>query len=60
MEISNCRKAAGAHSGKACGTSADEIPPACHDAKARIAAMDEDHVLASLLFPNLPGFAGGL
>jgi predicted TIM-barrel fold metal-dependent hydrolase len=37
-----------------------EIPPACHDPKARIEAMDADRVLASLVFPNLPGFAGSL
>jgi predicted TIM-barrel fold metal-dependent hydrolase len=37
-----------------------EIPLACHDPKARLEAMDTDGVLASLLFPNLPGFAGSL
>ena len=37
-----------------------EIPPACYDPKARGEAMDTDHVLASLMFPNLPGFAGSL
>jgi predicted TIM-barrel fold metal-dependent hydrolase len=37
-----------------------EIPPACHDPQARLQAMDTDRVLASLLFPNLPGFAGSL
>ena len=37
-----------------------EIPAACHDPKARLEAMDADGVLASLLFPNLPGFAGSL
>ena len=37
-----------------------EIPVACHDPKARLEAMDTDGVLASLLFPNLPGFAGSL
>jgi predicted TIM-barrel fold metal-dependent hydrolase len=37
-----------------------EIPLACHDPKARIEAMDADRVLASLVFPNLPGFAGSL
>ena len=36
------------------------IPVACHDPKARLDAMDADGVLASLLFPNLPGFAGSL
>ena len=38
----------------------DEIPMACHDPKARVEAMNEDHILASLVFPNLPGFAGGM
>ena len=37
-----------------------EIPPACHDPSARVEAMNADRVLASLVFPNLPGFAGGL
>jgi predicted TIM-barrel fold metal-dependent hydrolase len=37
-----------------------EIPPACHDPKARIDAMNTDRVLAALMFPNLPGFAGNL
>jgi predicted TIM-barrel fold metal-dependent hydrolase len=37
-----------------------EIPKACHDPKARVEAMDADGVLASLVFPNLPGFAGSL
>jgi predicted TIM-barrel fold metal-dependent hydrolase len=37
-----------------------EIPPACYDPKARVERMDEDHVLASLVFPNFPGFAGSL
>jgi predicted TIM-barrel fold metal-dependent hydrolase len=35
-----------------------EIPPSCHDPIARAEAMDADHVLASLPFPHLPGFAG--
>ena len=35
-----------------------EIPISCHDPIARAGAMDTDHVLASLPFPNLPGFAG--
>ena len=38
----------------------DEIPPACYDVTARLAAMDADRVLATLVFPNLPGFAGSL
>ena len=37
-----------------------EIPPACYDPAARIEAMNADGVLASLVFPNLPGFAGSL
>jgi predicted TIM-barrel fold metal-dependent hydrolase len=36
----------------------DEIPASCWDPIARAEAMDVDHVLASLPFPNLPGFAG--
>ena len=36
----------------------DDMDPACYDAKARVAAMDKDHVLASVLFPNLPRFCG--
>jgi predicted TIM-barrel fold metal-dependent hydrolase len=35
-----------------------EVPPSCWDPIARAEAMDVDHVLASLPFPNLPGFAG--
>ena len=35
-----------------------EIPPACYDPVARAEAMDLDRVIASLPFPNLPGFAG--
>jgi predicted TIM-barrel fold metal-dependent hydrolase len=35
-----------------------EIPANCYDPIARAEAMDIDHVLASLPFPNLPGFAG--
>jgi predicted TIM-barrel fold metal-dependent hydrolase len=34
------------------------IPASCYDPIARAEAMDRDHVLASLPFPNLPGFAG--
>ena len=37
-----------------------QVPPSCYDPKARAEAMDRDRVLASLLFPNLPGFAGSL
>jgi predicted TIM-barrel fold metal-dependent hydrolase len=35
-----------------------EIPASCYDPIARAEAMDLDHVLASLPFPNVPGFAG--
>lgn len=35
-----------------------DIPATCWDPVARAEAMDVDHVLASLPFPNLPGFAG--
>lgn len=37
-----------------------EIPAACYDPKARIAAMDTDRVAAALMFPNLPEFSGNL
>ena len=37
-----------------------EIPRACYDPQARVDAMNADGVLASLVFPNLPGFAGSL
>jgi predicted TIM-barrel fold metal-dependent hydrolase len=40
------------------GHSFEQIDPSCFDPQARVAAMDRDHTLASLLFPNLPGFAG--
>jgi predicted TIM-barrel fold metal-dependent hydrolase len=36
----------------------DEIPASCYDPTARAEAMDVDRVLASLPFPNMPGFAG--
>lgn len=36
----------------------DEIPPACYDPGARVEAMSEDHVAASLLFPTVPRFCG--
>jgi predicted TIM-barrel fold metal-dependent hydrolase len=38
----------------------DEIDPACYDPKARVRAMDSDHVLASILFPNVTRFCGQL
>jgi len=37
-----------------------EVPLSCYEPKARVEAMNRDRVLASLLFPNLPGFAGSL
>jgi len=36
----------------------EEIPANCWDPIARAQAMDVDHVIASLPFPNMPGFAG--
>jgi predicted TIM-barrel fold metal-dependent hydrolase len=36
----------------------DAIPPSCYEPKARIDAMAEDHVLATLLFPTVPRFCG--
>jgi predicted TIM-barrel fold metal-dependent hydrolase len=36
----------------------DEIPVACYDPDARVAVMNEDRVLASILFSSLPGFDG--
>ncbi|MHB8464754.1 MAG: amidohydrolase family protein [Acidimicrobiales bacterium] len=36
----------------------DEIPPACYDPKARVDAMMEDRVAASVLFPTVPRFCG--
>jgi predicted TIM-barrel fold metal-dependent hydrolase len=36
------------------------VPPSCYDPKAREEAMNTDRVLAALMFPNLPGFAGSL
>jgi predicted TIM-barrel fold metal-dependent hydrolase len=38
----------------------EHIDPACYEPTARAAAMDTDRVLASLMFPTLPGFAGSL
>lgn len=37
-----------------------EVSPACYDPKARIEAMNADHELAALCFPNMGGFAGSL
>ena len=36
------------------------IPAACYDPKARIEAMNADHELAAICFPNMAGFAGSL
>ncbi|MGE0305189.1 MAG: amidohydrolase, partial [Acidimicrobiia bacterium] len=36
----------------------DEMRPGCYDPAARVADMDTGGVLASLNFPNFPGFAG--
>ena len=38
----------------------EQINPACYDPAARVRAMDADHVLSSILFPNLPRFCGQL
>ena len=38
----------------------EEIRPGCYDPKARVDDMDRDHVLASMLFPTFPRFAGPL
>ena len=38
----------------------DQVSPACYDPKARVEAMDRDHELAALCFPNMSGFAGSL
>jgi predicted TIM-barrel fold metal-dependent hydrolase len=37
-----------------------EVPPSCYDPRAREEAMNTDRVLAAVMFPNLPGFAGSL
>jgi predicted TIM-barrel fold metal-dependent hydrolase len=38
----------------------DRIHPSCYDPVERTKAMDRDHILASLVFANLPGFCGNL
>jgi predicted TIM-barrel fold metal-dependent hydrolase len=38
----------------------DQIDPSCYDSVERSRAMDQDHVIASLVFANLPGFCGNL
>ena len=35
-----------------------EIDPSCYDPGERLRVMDQDGVLASLLFPTLPRFCG--
>jgi predicted TIM-barrel fold metal-dependent hydrolase len=35
-----------------------QMTPACYDPVARVADMDRDHVLASMLFPSFPRFCG--
>src|SRR5262245_14002264 len=37
-----------------------EVPASCYDPQAREEAMNTDRVLAAVMFPNLPGFAGSL
>ena len=37
----------------------DDIPAASYDAKARLALMDEEHIHAMVLYPNLGGFGSG-
>lgn len=39
-------------------TNYEDMRPACYDPHARLEAMDEDHVLASMVFPNFPRFCG--
>jgi len=50
--------AAVAHDGKVTPNALDyaELSPACYEPKARVAAMDDNHVLASMCFPSLPRF----
>ena len=38
----------------------DQVPASCYDPRARVEAMNTDHVLAALCFPNMAGFAGSL
>ena len=54
--------AAVAHDGKVTPNALDyaELSPACYEPKARVAAMDDNHVLASMCFPSLPRFCGQL
>ena len=36
-----------------------DIPPAAHDAKARLAYLDEEGIHAQVLYPNVGGFGSG-
>ena len=36
-----------------------DIPPAAHDAKARLAHLDEEGIYAQVLYPNVGGFGSG-
>ncbi len=36
----------------------DDVHPACHDAKARVALMDEMGIWAQIVYPNVMGFGG--
>jgi predicted TIM-barrel fold metal-dependent hydrolase len=40
------------------GVTYNDIRPGCYEPKARLADMDENHVEASLCFPNYPRFCG--
>ncbi|NNE72554.1 MAG: amidohydrolase [Acidimicrobiales bacterium] len=42
------------------GVTYDDIRPGCYEPKARLEDMDENHVEASLCFPNYPRFCGQL
>ena len=37
----------------------EDMHPAAYDPKARIAFMDEQHIYAQVLYPNIGGFGGG-
>src|SRR5205823_5468271 len=40
------------------GQNYSDMPPAAYDPKARLEVLDQDHILASLCFPNVPRFCG--
>ncbi|MEM9202013.1 MAG: amidohydrolase family protein [Actinomycetota bacterium] len=42
------------------GVTYDDIRPGCYEPKARLEDMDENHVEASICFPNYPRFCGQL